>query len=439
MLKRLVPNKDQPYFNAIISFVKLQNTYENLIKITTKQQREKIKVYVGISGGVDSGLTAYKLKNEGFNVIGVYMLCFQSNDPKCRSKKDRADAVKVADFLRVPFEVWDLQKEYKQKVIDYFFEGYKKGLTPNPDILCNSQIKFGVFLQKALELGADFVATGHYAQILDLENLKFETLGPKHKVLDLIEHNVELPQPNNTSRHCEQGKIEQGISDTHFIASGVDSSKDQSYFLCDVDPNVYNKILFPLGTTLKASNRKQANKISLPVATKKDSTGICFLEGINPQDFLKTELKEKLGSVVNKNGEKIGTHKGISFYTIGQRHGFNITKYTGKPGYVIKKDAKTNRLVVGEKKDLLVKEFSIFNFQFSIKPETLRDLVKDKKTFVRIRNLGEFNKIQELKIEKSQVTITTKKPLSSVAPGQFGVIYAKIGKAKIIVGHGEII
>lgn len=410
------------------------NTYQNLINTTTRKQRSKIKIFVGLSGGVDSSLTAYKLKQEGFDITGIYMLCFKTDDPNCKSVKDRADAVKVADFLQIPFKVWDLQKEYKQKVIEYFFNEYKKGLTPNPDVLCNSQIKFGLFLQKAIDEGADFVATGHYAQIFNIETKSFES--PYSTTSPAV---PRLNYDKNLSRgHSERSETKQRISNMQFIASGIDANKDQSYFLCDVDPKVYNKILFPLGTTIKKENRVFAKKAKLPVATKKDSTGICFLEDIDPQKFLKTQIKEKLGEVINKKGEVIGTHKGVSFYTIGQRHGFTINKYIGKPSYVVEKRVKDNVIVVGDKKDLMTNKLSIINYKLLIINEALKQLAKEDKVYIRIRNLGKFEQVKKIITEMPQVTLITQKPLNSVAPGQFGVIYAKLGKDKVIVGHGEI-
>lgn len=405
--------------------VKAVNTYQNLIDTTTKKQRSKIKIFVGLSGGVDSSLTAYKLKQEGFDVTGIYMLCFKTDDPNCKSVKDRADAVKVADFLQIPFKVWDLQEEYKQKVIEYFFKEYKKGLTPNPDVLCNSQIKFGLFLQKALEEGADFVATGHYAQIFNLRNPKSAIRNPKHKFSSF--ENSDFEFVSNLD-----------IRNSYFVVSGTDTTKDQSYFLCDVDPKVYNKMLFPLGDTVKKDNRILAKKINLPVATKKDSTGICFLEDIDPQKFLKTQIKEKQGKVINKKEEVIGTHKGVSFYTIGQRHGFTINKYIGKPSYVVEKRVKDNVIVVGDKKDLMTNKLSIINYKLLIINETLEQLAKEDRLYIRIRNLGSFNKIAKLEKEKSKTTLITQNPLNSVAPGQFGVIYAKLGTNMVIIGHGEI-
>jgi tRNA-specific 2-thiouridylase len=386
----------------------VKNTYQTILKNTPLKKRKELSIYVGLSGGIDSSITAYKLKKDGFKVTGVYMQCFSSNDPKCRAKTDRADAVKVAKFINIPIEVWDLEKEYKNLVIKYFFEGYKKGLTPNPDILCNSQIKFGLFLQKALEKGANFVATGHYAQIYDLGSHKFKIQNPKNK-------------------------------DSYFIASGSDTNKDQSYFLCDVNPKVLGKIIFPLGNTLKVENRKLANQIKLPVASKKDSTGICFLEGINVNKFLKTQIKEKQGVVKNLAGQKVGTHKGVWFYTIGQRHGFEINKYLGTPSYVIRKNAKSNTLYIGEKKDLLQKKLKIKNEELRINFQKLNKIVSKGNVFVRIRNLGAFYKVNQIESKNTLISLTTQKPISAVASGQFAVLYLKLEKrGKIIIAHGTI-
>ncbi len=377
--------------------MEFKNTYKELLSNTKKSTRKNITVYTGLSGGVDSATTAYLLKKEGFNVTGIYMQCWGKNDPECKAHQDRADALKVANYLSIPFEVWDFEEEYKKRVIDYFFSEYKLGRTPNPDVICNKEIKFNLFLQEALKRKADYVSTGHYAQIL---------LGIKPPFASKL-----------------------------FVASGTDTKKDQSYFLAKMPDDSLPKTLFPLGEFTKEEVRLLAKKEKIPVAEKKDSTGICFLEGVNVQEFLRTRIKEKEGVVKDLKGNILGTHKGVWFYTIGQRHGFKLKVYVGQPLYVVKKDIKNNVLYVGEQKDLLTKKIYIKNLKTKISLGALQKLVKDGVLYLRIRNLGEFYKISNL----TKDLVTLEKAVSGVAPGQFGVFYYfSAQKYKVIVSSAKI-
>ncbi|PIR43761.1 hypothetical protein COV24_00790 [candidate division WWE3 bacterium CG10_big_fil_rev_8_21_14_0_10_32_10] len=451
----------------------LQSSYQELLDKTSKKERKNINIYIGLSGGVDSSVGAYLLKKDGFNVKGIYMHCFSSDDPKCRANQNRADAIKVASFLKIPIEIWDFEKEYKKSVIDYFFSEYKKGNTPNPDILCNSEIKFKLFLNQALEKGADYVATGHYAKILYLENGKLQNTNSKQILISKPHDSKEIRNTsisNNNIVCYEYSKLKiknlkshnNSINDKleerqnhYYIASGEDMWKDQSYFLSKVQNDVLNKILFPLGELYKnkikgetlgyKSTRKIANSIRLPVCKKPDSTGICFLDGIDFQQFLRTKLSEKEGNVYNLTNQKIGTHKGICFYTIGQRHDFVIKKYIGKPLYVIRKDIKKNRLYVGTKENLYKNKLSINSVQLKIPENSFNSLVGDKKIFVRIRNLGDFCHVISFKKNKNnEFILRLEKPLFSIAPGQFAVFYyidtfgKKNTEEKIIIGSGVI-
>jgi tRNA-specific 2-thiouridylase len=277
------------------------------------QQQNKKKVYpersrrvfVGMSGGVDSSVSAALLKKQGYDVTGVFIKVWHPDWLPCEWKEERRDAMRVAAALDIPFITLDCEEEYKKSVADYMIEEYRQGRTPNPDIMCNKEVKFGSFLRKAREMGADFIATGHYAQ----------------------------------------------ISTDGILMEGVDKNKDQSYFLWTINKQDLKHILFPIGAYEKDKVRELARKFKLPTAEKKDSQGICFLGKIDMKDFLQHYIPLRKGTVLDEKGNSIGTHEGALFYTIGQRHGFTITKKTptDTPYYIISKDIEKNILVVSEK------------------------------------------------------------------------------------------
>lgn len=424
----------------------ISDTYQLLLDSANKLGRSKISIYVGMSGGVDSSVVAYLLKNEGFNVKGIYMQCWGKNDPKCKAHKDRSDAVKVASQLNIPIEIWDLEQEYQQLVIEYFYKEYEEGRTPNPDVLCNSKIKFDLFLTKALEEGADFIATGHYAKIVNFSEFKINNA----KLIINDEYNEDrvndVGSANNSKFSPNIQYTKYNIPYTSFLASGSDMLKDQSYFLSQVKSNVLSKIIFPLGNVYKKSNvgeistREVARKIGLANADKKDSTGICFLEGIVVQDFLKKRFSEKKGDVLNEQGQKIGIHKGAYFYTVGQRKDFEISVYHGEPLYVLSKNTKNNIIIVGSKKSLQKNEIELQDCAFRFEFEQLSQIIEREGLYVRIRNLGEFVKINSLCITEKKATLRLAKPLESVAPGQFAVLYyfEPTSDERLIVGSGVI-
>ena len=342
------------------------------------------KVAVGLSGGVDSSVSAYLLKKQGYNVTGVYMQCWDSRADGCRAEEDRADAVKVASHLEIPFLSLDFRSEYKQKVIDVFYKSYEKGLTPNPDVLCNKEIKFGLFMGWAIKESFDFVATGHYARI-----------------------------KNNK------------------LMMGADVTKDQSYFLYLLNKEQLKKIIFPLGKMKKFDVRKMAKEIGLANFDKPDSMGICFIGEVGIKDFLSKRLPLKTGNAVNKEGEIIGTHDGVYFYTIGQRRGFKVTKYYGLPLYVIGKNVGKNELVVGFGKDGLRKNFEVSNLHW-IERINGRRIECD----VRIRHLGELNKATLILDDLGNCRVQTKETLFGVAAGQSAVFYNSKG---VVLGGGIIL
>jgi tRNA-specific 2-thiouridylase len=266
------------------------------------------KIVVGMSGGVDSSLTAALLAEQGHEVLGVYMENWTDAGVVhgCASwPEDRRDAATVAKHLKIPFKAIDFEKEYRAKVIEYFFAEYAAGRTPNPDVLCNREIKFGVLLEWAKQHGYDAVATGHYAR-------------------------VEGSPPH--------------------LLKGVDQTKDQSYFLCQLSRDQLEHALFPLGDTTKRWVRAEAEKRKLPVAKKPDSQGLCFVGQIDLPGFLQTRIDHQPGDVVTMDGEIIGTHHGAAFYTVGQRRGVGVTKPV--PVYVLGTDLAKNEVIVGYEREL---------------------------------------------------------------------------------------
>ena len=293
-------------------------------------------VVVGLSGGVDSSVAAYILKNQGYNVIGLFMRNWNDEsviiDDDCPWIEDSNDALQVAEILGIPFQVIDFSKEYKERIVDYMFLEYQNGRTPNPDILCNREIKFDLFLKKAIEIGADFVATGHYCR-------KEEVIINGEKIQRLL--------------------------------AGKDTTKDQSYFLCQVNQFQLSKTLFPVGDMQKKEVRKLAKEIGLNTAEKKDSQGLCFIGKVKLPIFLQQFLKPKTGRVIeidsnnsiykkenitnkfegfkytSSMGKVIGEHNGAHYYTIGQRKGLNIGGFP-LPLFIIGTDVKENIIYVGQ-------------------------------------------------------------------------------------------
>ncbi|MDO4871929.1 MAG: tRNA 2-thiouridine(34) synthase MnmA [bacterium] len=278
----------------------------------------KIKVYVGMSGGVDSSLTAALLKEQGYKVVGVYMKNWTQDLPgmKCPWAEDLADAKRVAVQLGIDFKVFDFEKDYREKVVQYMIDEYSAGRTPNPDIMCNQEVKFKLFLEAALEDGADLIATGHYA-------------------------GVRNSFSKNLPADFEFSKIENGE-----LLRAKDDNKDQTYFLYRVRGEALARTLLPLGEFTKPEVRKMAEERGLFTARKKDSQGICFVGQIGIRDFLKQFIPEqKPGKIIHEEtGEVLGWHDGAIFYTLGQRHGLNIGG--GLPFYVCGKNMQTNEVFV---------------------------------------------------------------------------------------------
>lgn len=374
-----------------------------------------MKVAVGLSGGVDSALAAALLKEQGFVVTGVFLECW--NEPGCRTDQDRKDALGVALKLKIPFKVLDFKKEYRRKVLDWFYREYKKGRTPNPDIVCNQEIKFGMFLKWCLRNKFDWVATGHYARVKVVNHSLAATDNSAAPAAAdyLYTRCVDSSSPSSTHLRKLAAKK---VNSFHLFQS-VDKKKDQTYFLAMLKQGQLSRVLFPIGHLTKKQVRLEAKKRGLKVWNKKDSTGICFIgHDLSFEEFLKRKIKEHEGKVINKKGEMIGKHKGVEFYTVGQRHGLEILeKSVNRPRYfVIEKDIERNRLIVGSKKDLEKKEFEVKRWSWinSLQGSTLKVGLK-----VRIRHQG---RLIGCKVAGKKVVL--EKAEYGIAPGQVAVIYS---------------
>jgi tRNA-specific 2-thiouridylase len=295
-----------------------------------------MKVFLGMSGGVDSAVSAYLLQQQGHEVIGVYMKNWSKNLPgmKCPWAEDLADAKRVAVKLGIDFRVFDFESEYKQKVVDYMLAEYQKGNTPNPDIMCNQEIKFKLFYEKAMEAGADFIATGHYART---------SLGGSCQLFSspISQKLNGGPPPELSPAHVD-------------LLRAVDENKDQTYFLYRISEYALSHTIFPIGEMMKPDVKKLAEKHGLHNAYKKESMGVCFVGEVGMKDFLKEYIDIEPGEIREIETEKVlGVHEGAVFYTIGQRHGLYISGVKGEvndglPYYVVKKDLEHNIIYVSK-------------------------------------------------------------------------------------------
>lgn len=342
------------------------------------------KVYVGLSGGVDSAVSAALLKESGYEVHGIFMKNWSRNigGHKCLWQDDLASARSVAAHLQIPFEIYDFEKEYFEQVAEYMITTYKKGLTPNPDVMCNQKIKFDTFYHKCLQQGADYVATGHYAKI-------------------------------------EPGRL--GVA--------RDSSKDQTYFLYRINPDISDKILFPLGDIEKSEVRELAKKYNLPNYSRKDSQGLCFVGNVPMKDFLSEFIKPKKGHIMDDEGHEVGEHNGAFTFTIGQRHGLGIGG--GLPYFVYKIDTSNNIVYVttDENSDLLNKKEFIINDCV-----WWSDIDEKNDYLVRVRYRSELKEAKISKITSGSYRVELTKKERAIAPGQSAVIY----KDGCVVGGGII-
>ncbi|MEJ9150685.1 tRNA 2-thiouridine(34) synthase MnmA [Bacillus smithii] len=342
----------------------------------------KKRVVVGMSGGVDSSVAAYLLKKEGYEVIGVFMKNWddKNDDGVCTATEDYEDVKKVSNQLGIPYYSVNFEKEYWDRVFTYFLEELKLGRTPNPDVLCNAEIKFKAFIDFALSLDADYIATGHYARV-----------------------------------NRENGEIN--------LLRGKDSKKDQSYFLSQLTKEQLSKVLFPLGELTKDEVRKIAKELNLFTANKKDSTGICFIGERNFKSFLKNFLPAQPGVIRSINGEVLGRHEGLMYYTIGQRRGLGIgAKGNGEPWFVVDKDLNNNTLIVAQGKDhpALFSNAAIVSDVHFISGD---DSPRSFSCTAKFRYRQEDQKVKVHVRPDKTALVEYEQPIKAVTPGQVVVFY----------------
>lgn len=350
-----------------------------------ENKNHNTKVVVGMSGGVDSSVTAWLLKEQGYDVIGVFMKNWDDTDENgvCTATKDYEDVAKVAEKIGIPYYSVNFEKEYWDRVFEYFLAEYRNGRTPNPDVMCNKEIKFKAFLDYAMDLGADYVATGHYARI----------------------------------RHNEDGTVS--------MLRGIDNNKDQTYFLNQLTQEQLQKTMFPLGEMEKSEVRRLAEEADLATAHKKDSTGICFIGERNFKQFLSEYLPAQPGKMVTEEGEIKGTHDGLMYYTIGQRKGLGIggNGKTNEPWFVVGKNMAKNELLVGQGFDhekLYADTLEASEIHFTSndkKPQTFKCTAKFR---YRQQDMPVTVTLDE---SQTKATVVFDEPARAITPGQAVVFY----------------
>lgn len=352
----------------------------------------KKTIFVGVSGGVDSSVAAALLKDQGHTVVGVFIRTWQPEWMECTWRDERRDAMRVCAHLGIPFLECDLTEEYKTGVADYMINEYKKGRTPNPDVMCNKEVKFGGFLNWALERGADYVATGHYAQVKK-----------------------------------------------SMLVRGIDEGKDQSYFLWTLTQDQLGHILFPVGHLPKSDTRKLAAKYNLPTATKKDSQGICFIGKVSMKEFLSHYIDEQPGDVLDSNGEVIGNHPGVLFFTLGERHGFTIIEKgtDDEAMYVVEKDIEQNTITVASKDFLNSQEAEHTIFKLHAVNDTSTVFQQGFSCQAQIRYHGEIKNVTFLSYnsEKEEATIQFVEHDATITAGQSVVFY----DGEVCLGGGIVV
>lgn len=353
----------------------------------------KERVVVGMSGGVDSAVAAALLKEQGFDVVGLYMSNWKEEDVNgcCTGEQDWSDVKYICDKIGIPYYSIDFSEQYMNNVFKLFVEEYKKGRTPNPDVLCNREVKFGPFADFARELGAKYIATGHYCRI----------------------------------RHD---------GDRHYLLRAKDENKDQTYFLNQVSEFQIRDVMFPLGDMLKPDVRECARRLNIPVAEKKDSTGICFIGERNFRHFLSQYIPMREGDIVTQDGKVVGRHNGVYYYTLGQRRGLGIggsSDGNGERWFVLDKDVEKNLLIVSQGEDdiLFKNSLTTEGFNFITKPDT-----KEFDCEVRIKHRQPLQKAKAYLLDNGDLKIIFNEKQRAIAPGQYAVVYID----EICLGGGVI-
>lgn len=373
------------------------------------------RVFVGMSGGVDSSVAAALLVEQGHEVTGVYMKNWSEDLPgmHCPWAEDVADAKRVAVGLGIDFQVFDFQKEYKQKVVDYMIREYQAGRTPNPDVMCNQEVKFKLFLEVALAAGAEYIATGHYART-------FLPVGP---VVRFAPENFsdKLKTFSGTAPPRATRRADSCLSEGRLFRAR-DDNKDQTYFLYRVTSGALAKTMFPLGDFTKAEVRQMAKERGLWTASKKESMGICFVGQVGIREFLSEYIETSPGDIIDQStGAVVGRHDGAIFYTLGQRHGLNVGG--GLPYYVVGKDMAKNEVYVSRSIDdgnLWRKELMLTDVHWIGQPP------KDDTYQIRVRHRAPLIDAEVARVNYNtgeKVTVILSEPQRAVATGQSAVIY----------------
>jgi tRNA-uridine 2-sulfurtransferase len=385
--------------------------------VAEKQFTSRPKVFVGMSGGVDSSVAALLLVEQGFEVVGVYMKNWSEDLPgmKCPWAEDLADAKRVAVRLGIDFEVWDFEQAYREKVVKYMLAEFRKGNTPNPDVMCNQEVKFKLFYEKAVAAGADFIATGHYARTFSVSR----PLRPTGS--------FKATEPR------DDGREGAGRETDKVLARSIDENKDQTYFLYRISDEALNHTIFPIGEMKKPEVKKLAEERGLHNAYKKESMGVCFVGEVGMKDFLKEYIDAEPGEIREIESEKVlGYHEGAIFYTIGQRHGLYLSGVAGEvndgmPYYVVKKDVAKN--VVYVSKNLNNEE--LWTDKLELRDVFLRgNTEKTTEILVRLRHRAPL-----IPAKFDGKTLFFEQKVKRPASGQSAVLYA----GEICLGGGIIV
>jgi tRNA-specific 2-thiouridylase len=412
--------------------------------------KSQIHVYVGMSGGVDSSVTAALLKEQGYKVTGVYMKNWTQDLPGfvCPWADDLADAKRVAVQLDIPFKVFDFQKEYKQQVVDYMIAEYQAGRTPNPDIMCNQEIKFDLFLKTALADGADMIATGHYARVNVSREWRPAGQHPLFPAAGTPARTKRRGGPDDEARGTAAssdassdpfsvppktvGNEEGSERRQPSLLVGLDKNKDQSYFLYRVTSEALARTLLPVGELTKPEVREQARKLGLATAEKKDSQGICFVGKIGIKEFLQNYIEATPGDIVDKkSGQAIGQHDGAVFYTIGQRHGLHVGG--GLPYYVVGKDMAKNIVYVTtdlNDENLWRDQLSLTQLHWINEPP-----VEGKAYQVRTRYRAALVECRIVRLSGDDMELHLEDPERALTAGQSAVLY----EGDRVVGGGIVV